>query len=384
MAEINLSPTLNVSPGLSALNIEPVTQTPDIRVPSFKEMYQGNAEMNAAVAEANASKIAAEQKARKLKADAKFNTLPIQDQQAVLGYHQEYGAIPRDAMGQIDLAKVHADREEMARMRKAQAIQAGTMSGLKTNETYKVNPATGQMEQVVQWLDAGSGTVAREIFTGGLAPASFAGSGATKGGFTALQAAEERKSIDAAKEVHRDVLRAQNIIRQLNTVGPVVGSGPGRLFARLKAAFGAEGQFNAQRTITRLISAQTLENANKLKGPLTEKELGFLKNSIPNLDDTEAVWETWLQDLNTFYERAITEREATLDGTPLSQEQLDAAIPPGRSVSAASPATPPVASGIPTALPSLTITDTGTNAPKFNLTSVRAIQDAPPMTITDR
>jgi hypothetical protein len=174
--------------------------------------------------------------------------------------------------------------------------------------------------------------VVRESFLGTM---PMTGSGAGKGGFTALQASEEQQAIASSKEVYKDVQRAREIIKEVNAVGPLVGEGwtGGTLWGRVKAVFGDESQYNAQRTLTRLISAQTMENANKLKGPLTEKELGFLKNSIPGLHDTEATWNLWLDDLDKFFQRAIAEREAALQGRAMTPVELNKVAAPGRGYS---------------------------------------------------
>lgn len=342
MAEINLAPSLNMSPteGLSAIRVQPVVQPTGANIPTdyqtFHEPFMRANEERARIAENNQRRIQAEQKARQLKADEKFNTLPAIDQEAIIGYQKQYGAVPRDAMGNFDLAKVRQYTEEDAQMRRANFRVAAAMAGLKYHEGTKLNEATGQMEEVGQWVDPVSGEIVREQFYG-TTPGGTAAGG--RGGYTALQRQEEAAAIQASTEVHKSVKRAQEIVRRVNAVGPVVGSGAGKAWGWLKAALGSEEQRNAQRTLTMLISAQTMENANKLKGPLTEKELGFLRNSIPSESDTEAVWELWLNDLDKYFQRAIAERTAALNGQPLSKSELDAKIPPGRGAEAA-PAAP--------------------------------------------
>jgi len=181
---------------------------------------------------------------------------------------------------------------------------------------------------VWQMIDPTTGAIMTETFTGGL-PADLVtktGAGA-KGGFTALQRSEEEGALAISEGVFRDIQRASKLLDEINVVGPATGSWAGHFFNRLKAIAGSEGAFNGQRTLIRLIASQTMENANKLKGPLTEKELGFLKASIPGLDDTEAVWKVWLGDLNAIYQRENLKRRAALDGRELTPQQLDASMP---------------------------------------------------------
>jgi hypothetical protein len=334
MAAIDLQPTV-ADPGLQNIPVTSAAQSADFVTPDPYTSVKQAQDTYAGTAEANVRKIQAEQKARQLKNDASFNTLGTLEQDEIMTYQRQYGAVPRDANGAIDYGKIRQHTEEDARMRRSNFKIAASMAGLKYNEGLKLNPATGQHEMVIQMIDPTTLEVVRESFLGttpadGSLVPGMSGSG--KGGFTALQTTEEATAINASKEVHKDVKRAKDIITEINAVGPLVGEtlAGGPLWGRVKAVFGNEGQFNAQRTLERLLSAQTIENANKLKGPLTEKELGFLRNSIPKLSDTEETWALWLDDLDKYLTRAIAEREAYLKGTPMTAAQLAAISPPGR------------------------------------------------------
>lgn len=80
-------------------------------------------------------------------------------------------------------------------------------------------------------------------------------------------------------------------------VGPLEGSTPMQWGNRLGAAIGLDAStaaFNDQRTLEQAISAKILEGAQVMKGNLSDKDVRFLQATVPQLSDSEAVWNTYL------------------------------------------------------------------------------------------
>jgi hypothetical protein len=334
MAQIDLSPTISVSPDMAAANVQPIVGTPTFfQQPNTSgiETVRETSDLITQVQENNTRKIQAEQKSRQLKNDAAFNTLPTLDQQEVLGYQKQYGGIPRNAGGGIDIDKVRTQSQEDARMRRANFMMASTMAGMERNEGVKVNPATGKLETVLQAIDPSTGQVAWELFPGTVPPETLKGTSGGRGDFTALQREQVVAALAGDKKILQDI---PTMFQLVNTpsgltgggpVGPLSGSVVGQFGSRVSAAMGGEEVFNAQRKLTQFISRQAIEAANLLKGPLTEKELAFLRNSIPRLDDTEAVWSDWLNGLYQMYRDRIQNTETALSGKEAAGDFVDPA-----------------------------------------------------------
>jgi hypothetical protein len=102
-----------------------------------------------------------------------------------------------------------------------------------------------------------------------------------------------------------------------NIVGPGAGSWLVQKLRRVQAAVGAgEAAFEEQRALERLQSGLVLGRTAMLKGPLSEKELAFLQQSVPTLEDTEKTWENYLKEYSAIVERKVDAKQANLEAAP--------------------------------------------------------------------
>lgn len=320
---------------LSAAKVQPL----GVDVTSFaggkpvidRETFEFVQEGPARAAESNLRRLSAEQKFRQLKADEKFNVLPAVDQAMTQSYMQQYGGVPRTATGEVDIEKIRTESENIRRTRVANAQLAAAMNGLQQVTYQKPDGSTG-----LRWIDPTSGAVVREFDlspTG--AVVTSVGGEAVKGAaglqkrLTPLQQAQEMERVAGIEDIQSRMTAIGEKLRQRgDVVGPLAGSALGQGWAWIKAVLGDKEQFNAQRQATQVISFGAIEAANKLKGPLTEKELGFLRNSMPKLSDTEEVWFDWLARMERLNKRILLEKTAQLEGRAITKEELDAAVPP--------------------------------------------------------
>lgn len=113
-------------------------------------------------------------------------------------------------------------------------------------------------------------------------------------------------AVDPIKRA-QDLAAAQNAIPTINqvreaikipqAVGPAAGSYPVQLGNRLASVFGfREDQYNTQRDLETKIAAKVLASAEGLRGTISDKDLVFLKDSMPKLSDTPARWGSFLND----------------------------------------------------------------------------------------
>jgi hypothetical protein len=133
------------------------------------------------------------------------------------------------------------------------------------------------------------------------------------------------------------VLRDKNGAAQVkdgNIVGPLAGSWVGRALSGALSVVGGQ-TFSEQRQLEMLTSGLVRELTQDLKGPLSEKELAFLQNSVPKISDPEDVWDSFFSEKVPALMRQIQE----------SRSGLGAAAPAGAPAPAA-PVTPPPANAI--------------------------------------
>lgn len=322
MAAIDLSPSINVQPALSTLKVQQQVPT-DFHTPTFDELYRGSAETNAAVAEANQRKIKAEQRARQLQSDESFNTLPEIDRQEVLSYQRKYGAVPRTVDGSPDIEKIRQNSEEDARMIRGNFKMAAAMSGLQYHQGMKVNPQTGQPEEVMQMIDPSTLDVIREKFLGTTPMKQTTSSG--RGGFTDLQRATVKDQLTSKYAILDDIGNMQGLVNDpnINPVGTVAGSWAGRFAGWVESLFGDDGKINSQRNLEQFLNRQAIDLVQYMKGQLSDRDVKFLQAAIPKLKDNEAVWNEWFDKLKALYERRIADTEQALkDGVDVENQPL--------------------------------------------------------------
>lgn len=360
MAAINLNPSLQVNQGLAGAEVRPAVQIGDWKTPSFSENVGGfNTIMDVGpqIAEANQRRIDAEQKARKLKNDEKFNTLSTPDQAEVLGYQREYGGIPRTTFGDIDLETVRGKMGELARIRHSNALTSAAMFGVKSQIVPKLNPATGHLEDYHLMTDEVSGAELPTSRFMNTFTTLAQGQGAGGVGAGQKSAAAQQEALEQQARANQFVgklqqMKALVLDPDLKAVGPAYGSSLGRFTAAISGFFGqltgnsigSTARTDAQGTLNRFLSGQTMELTPLLKGPLSEKELAFLRKSVPEMSTSPTMWNAWLDELNEFYQTriaALQERVAAGQPEPgyYSQEAVDF-MQQARQLAAATPTTP--------------------------------------------
>lgn len=111
-----------------------------------------------------------------------------------------------------------------------------------------------------------------------------------------MQTPEERAlAVEKAKSIIPPIDNAIAAVQGGGVVGPLVGSAPVKLGNRIAAAFGfREDQFKQQRDLEIAISSKILEGAQVMKGNLSDKDVRFLRDTVPNLADTPELWTDYL------------------------------------------------------------------------------------------
>ena len=111
---------------------------------------------------------------------------------------------------------------------------------------------------------------------------------------TGLQLAQDISVLDA---LGADIQEARQIIAGQNVVGPAIGNVVTRTGTQIGAALGKDSEETrrvGQRKLEILRSQKVLEGAQKMKGNLSDKDIRFLQDTIPKLDDDETIWNDYL------------------------------------------------------------------------------------------
>lgn len=130
---------------------------------------------------------------------------------------------------------------------------------------------------------------------------------------TPVQKGEELASIGAAESTLGDMKNAAESLFELNPdgtmkkdaqgnaiekshniTGPLIGTWVGQLWNKVYSVVDGKS-FVDQQALKRLHSNLTRDLASSLKGPLSEKELKFLQESLPNITDDETTWQKYLE-----------------------------------------------------------------------------------------
>ena len=64
----------------------------------------------------------------------------------------------------------------------------------------------------------------------------------------------------------------------------------------------------------------TLDAAQNLKGALSDKDIRFLVEQAPDMDDNPSVWKKYMGDLKTRLERNATQKGINFEDTNLPQQ----------------------------------------------------------------
>ena len=158
---------------------------------------------------------------------------------------------------------------------------------------------------------------------------------------TAAQVVSAQDAIAAADAQLDKVGRVRAILKSgMNAVGPLRGSTVGKLAATGQAIAGSEGVYNAQRELEMWKNELVISLSEKMKGQLSDKDVRFLVQSVPKLEDTEEVWNRFADNyelaLNTAKKNAELRASGRLFGEP----------PPVLSTGGGQAATQPAAAAV--------------------------------------
>jgi hypothetical protein len=124
---------------------------------------------------------------------------------------------------------------------------------------------------------------------------------------------QEEKELKAGKELEEKESAAAQIndmVAEIDNVKAELGKFPGSvgfiggsdMMRRMDEASGdmtSSAKEDVRRRLLTLTVEQTLENAAKLKGPISEKELNFLKANIPKLTAPRKSWDMYLDRMKS-------------------------------------------------------------------------------------
>jgi hypothetical protein len=93
-----------------------------------------------------------------------------------------------------------------------------------------------------------------------------------------------------------DIANARQIIKSTrNVVGPGAGSLPVSKFTQLAAAFGLrEQEYKDQTELIMLINRKVVDASERMKGSLSNQDIKFLRDSVPQLTSDEGTWDNFL------------------------------------------------------------------------------------------
>lgn len=146
----------------------------------------------------------------------------------------------------------------------------------------------------------------------------------------------------ASQELLTSIKGARNLVTTPGVVGPGAGSLPAQAFNRLASIFGIrENEFENQRELEILINKKVLEGATAMKGNLSDKDVQFLKSSVPKLSDTPQIWSKFLDTWESLTNQNIQALGAAGAGAGVTPTPTAAPAPTQAPVRVNSPAEAP-------------------------------------------
>jgi len=219
-----------------------------------------------------------------------------------LSNYDKLGPVPITEVGQLDLD--------------------GLKKGLATARGFGPGSATKLTESQKMLLDTLPPELRNEAFdpkTGELvndaALVALSAKAATSGRpLSDAQRSAEMAKLADIKEVSDQLAVARTRINDQNIVGPLRGSGIGRAAAMLETLTGFPAVQTNQDRLTHFLNTQILQKASLMKGQLSDKDVMFLKQSVPTLDKPESTWLSYLDETEQFLARRKAAAEAFLGG----------------------------------------------------------------------
>jgi hypothetical protein len=130
---------------------------------------------------------------------------------------------------------------------------------------------------------------------------------------TSEEKEEARAGIEAGTEA---IMMADKMNRLThdpsNPTGRVAGSFAGRGAASFVAIFGSDQKYSTQDQLNQIISQQAITLATKMKGNLSDKDVKFLKDSLPKLSSSDDVWAAYVEGVRLRGQGAAARGRAAL------------------------------------------------------------------------
>lgn len=105
----------------------------------------------------------------------------------------------------------------------------------------------------------------------------------------------QAQDLATAQSTLTAIQNARQTVATPGVVGPMAGSSPVQTANQVAAAFGIRNsEFTSQRELEILINKKVLEGAQQMKGNLSDRDVLFLKKSVPKLSDTPELWNKFL------------------------------------------------------------------------------------------
>jgi hypothetical protein len=104
-----------------------------------------------------------------------------------------------------------------------------------------------------------------------------------------------------------DIDNARQILKSnRNVVGPGAGSLPVSKFTQLAAAFGLrEQEYKDQTELMMLINRKVVDASERMKGSLSNQDIKFLRDSVPQLTSDEGTWNKFLDKWETMTKQLV-------------------------------------------------------------------------------
>lgn len=158
----------------------------------------------------------------------------------------------------------------------------------------------------------------------------------------AEDAVKRANDLAVSQSLLESIGKAKELVKQPGVVGPAAGSAPVQALNRLGAVFGiTDNEYENQRELEILINKKVLEGAQVMKGNLSDKDVKFLKDSVPRLSDPPQIWDRFLDTWNNLTQQNISALNGAGTGTPGAAATAPAAAPASAPVRVNTPAEAP-------------------------------------------
>jgi len=111
--------------------------------------------------------------------------------------------------------------------------------------------------------------------------------------------------------------------KTVDVTGPIEGTSVYRFFSKI----GDTDDEQVRRRLEMFTRKLTLDAAQNLKGALSDKDIRFLVEQAPDMDDNPSVWKKYMGDLKTRLERNATQKGINFEDTNSPQQSANTIDP---------------------------------------------------------